>query len=220
MKRHFLYILAALVIVTGGCARTGNIRGKVTIDGKPLAGVQVSDGVNIVLTDSKGRYYIDSKKADSVVFITTPSDAVAVSEDGLRPGFWARLTKSPDEVERHDFELLTENQERYSVLFLADLHLSNDPDKDDLRRFRERVVPFIRKKAAESDGPVYMMNLGDLSHDIFWYEFDFDVDDAYKVIAEQKLPLKMYSVPGNHDHDGAIVGDNVDFRSGWLYRRT
>ena len=64
-----------------------------------------------------------------------------------------------------------------------------------------------------------MMNLGDLSHDIFWYEFDFDVDDAYKVVAEQKLPLKMYSVPGNHDNDGAIVGDNVDFRSGWLYRR-
>ncbi len=220
MKRHFLYILAALVIVTGGCAKTGNIRGKVTIDGLPMAGVQVSDGVNIVLTDSKGRYCIDSKKADSVVFITTPSDAVAVSEDGLRPGFWARLTKSPDEVERHDFKLLTENQERYSVLFLADLHLSNDPDKDDLRRFRERVVPFIRKKAAESDGPVYMMDLGDLSHDIFWYEFDFDVDDAYKVVAEQKLPLKMYSVPGNHDHDGAIVGDNVDFRSGWLYRRT
>ena len=32
MKRHFLYILAALVIVTGGCTKTGNIRGKVTID--------------------------------------------------------------------------------------------------------------------------------------------------------------------------------------------
>lgn len=62
MKRHFLYILAALVIVTGGCSTTGNIRGKVTIDGKPLTGVQVSDGVNIVLTDSKGRYCIDSKK--------------------------------------------------------------------------------------------------------------------------------------------------------------
>ena len=174
MKRHFLYILAALVIVTGGCAKTGNIRGKVTIDGKPLAGVQVSDGVNIVLTDSKGRYCIDSEKADSVVFITTPSCAVAVSEDGLRPGFWARLTKSVDKVERHDFKLVSENQERYSVLFLADLHLCNDPDKDDIRQFRERVVPFIRKKAAESDGPVYMMNLGDLSHDIFWYEFDFD----------------------------------------------
>lgn len=85
MKRHFLYILAALVIVTGGCVRTGNIRGKVTIDGKPLAGVQVSDGVNIVLTDSKGRYCIDSKKADSVVFITTPSDAVAVRRMGSGP---------------------------------------------------------------------------------------------------------------------------------------
>ena len=47
MKRHFLYILAALVIVTGGCcSEAGNIRGKVTIDGKPLAGVQVSDGVS------------------------------------------------------------------------------------------------------------------------------------------------------------------------------
>ena len=77
MKTHFLYILAAIVIVTGGCAKTGNIKGKVTIDGKPLAGVQVSDGVNIVLTDSKGRYCIDRSAPDSSLTRATCSLSIS-----------------------------------------------------------------------------------------------------------------------------------------------
>lgn len=69
------------------------------------------------------------------------------------------------------------------------------------------------------EGPVYLMNLGDLTHELYWYEFDFNEEDAYNLLAELELPLKMYSVTGNHDHDGAIVGEDVDFRSAWLYRK-
>lgn len=195
------------------------IKGRVTIDGKPAAGVLVSDGNTIVKTGNNGRYSIVSDKKDSVVFITTPSGAVAVAEDGNRPGFWALLTEAPDKVETHDFQLVSENQDNYSVIFMPDIHLCNDPRRDDINRFKKTVVPFIKEKAAQSEGPVYMMNLGDFTHELYWYEMDFDEADGYEFLNSQELPVKVYAVTGNHDHDGAIVGENVDQRAGWLYRR-
>ena len=219
MKRTLT--ITALLLAAIGCSSVpdATLEGQVTLDGRPVAGVLVSDGTQIVETNKNGKYFMVSDKADSVVFITTPSGSVAVSEDGLRPGFWAALTEAPDKVERHDFKLVSENQERYNVLFLPDIHLSNDPRRDDIRRFQEKVVPYIREKASAMEGPVYLMNLGDLTHELYWYEFDFNEEDAYNLLAELELPLKMYSVTGNHDHDGAIVGEDVDFRSAWLYRK-
>ena len=214
-------IIAATLLAACFCANAqkATLKGKVTLDGKPAIGVLVSDGTNIVKTDRSGKYSIVSDKADSMVFITTPSGAVAISEDGLRPAFWSRLTGPKDKVERHDFKLISENQDKYTVLFFPDIHLSNDPRRDDIKRFNENVVPFLREKISKAEGPVYMMNLGDLTHEIYWYEFNFNEEDAYNLLAKLALPVKMYSVTGNHDHDGAIVGDNVDFRSGWLYRK-
>ena len=219
MKKTFM--AAMMLLVACGCAyaQKATLKGMVTLDGKPAAGVLVSDGVDIVRTNSSGKYSIVSDKADSMVFVITPSGSVAVSEDGLRPEFWALLTKDPDKVEKHDFRLVSENQDKYSVLFFPDIHLSNDSRRNDIGRFYETVVPFIRKKAEAAEGPLYMMNLGDLTHELYWYEFGFNEADACTLIQKLGLPLKMYSVTGNHDHDGAIVGDNVDFRSAWLYRR-
>lgn len=219
MKRTLT--ITALLLAAIGCRPVpdATLEGRVTLDGRPVAGVLVSDGTQIVETNKNGKYFMISDKADSVVFITTPSGSVAVSEDGLRPGFWAALTEAPDKVERHDFKLVSENQERYNVLFFPDIHLSNDPRRNDIRRFQEKVAPYIREKASDMEGPVYLMNLGDLTHELYWYEFDFNESDAYNMLAELELPLKMYSVTGNHDHDGAIVGEDVDFRSAWIYRK-
>ncbi|MCQ2116066.1 MAG: calcineurin-like phosphoesterase family protein [Bacteroidales bacterium] len=219
MKRIILLISALLCTGLLSTAKT-TIKGKVTLDGKPAAGVLVSDGTQIVKTDRKGRYAMDSDKKDSVVFITTPSGTVAVAEDGLRPTFWSLLTKAPRKCERHDFKLVSENQDEYTVLFLPDVHLSNDPRRDDIRRFKEMVFPFIQKQAESGKGPVYAFNLGDLTHEVYWYEMNFKEDDAYRMLRDLGLKAKVYSVTGNHDHDGAIVGENVDFRSAWLYRKT
>lgn len=218
---HRNIIAAVMLLLTVSCtgSRKATLKGKVTIDGKAAAGVLVSDGTQIVSTNRFGRYAIVSDKADSVVFITTPSGTVAESADGLRPGFWSLLTKAPDQPERHDFKLVSENQENYRAIFFPDIHLSNDPRRDDIARFKKTVVPFIKEMAADAEGPVYLMNLGDFTHELYWYEFDFDEADACQLLIDEKLPVKAYAVTGNHDHDAAIVGEDVDFRSGWLYRR-
>ena len=87
-----LWMLIAAVLALPLVLQAGVVKGKVTCGKKPVAGVQVSDGRQIVLTDAKGRYTLKTDKADSIVFITTPSGYKAQMIDPIRPGFWQLLT--------------------------------------------------------------------------------------------------------------------------------
>lgn len=216
MKNRILS--AALLLLSWAAYAQPNVTGRVTADGRPLPGVLVSDGLLITETDSAGRYQLESDKASGSVFVISPSGYVAASTDGLRPQFWSNLYLPVEQEESHDFALIAEDQSEYTVIFPTDLHLTNDPKRRDLERFSDIVVPFVKKLANEANGPVYSFNLGDFTHDVFWYRFDFDETDALRLIQDLEYPGKMYTVMGNHDHDGAIVGEDVDWRSGWRQR--
>lgn len=214
-----MIVLTVFASICGSCLPKANVRGRVTADGKPLPGVLVSDGRQFAQTDSKGRYALLSDKKDSVVFIISPSGYVPSSEDGLRPRFWAALTKPSSKKEVHNFTLRREDQSRYTAILAADLHLTKDPRREDLRRFREIAMPLIDSLASSADGPVYTMNFGDLTHDIYWYEMGFDGEDALEFLREVKYPTLIYSLSGNHDNDGAVTGEDVNWRAAWKYRK-
>ena len=217
MKR--ITILTACLLASA-LALAGNVRGRVICDGLPVQGVPVSDGASIVLTDASGRYDLDSDKSDGSVFIITPSGFIARTLDGLRPGFWQPLYLPATQEEIHDFVLEKQDQSRYTVVMLADMHLSNDPDRDDLRRFREEVMPTVREQVAKAApaGPVYTINLGDTTHDVYWTEMNFNESDGLRYLQDLPYPTPMYSIMGNHDHDPSIVGKDVDKRAGWRER--
>lgn len=217
MKR--ITILTACLLASA-LALAGNVRGRVICDGLPVQGVPVSDGASIVLTDASGRYDLDSDKSDGSVFIITPSGFIARTLDGLRPGFWQPLYLPATQEEVHDFVLEKQDQSRYTMLMLADLHLTNDPDRQDLCRFREEVLPCIREQAARaaSNGPVYTVNLGDTTHDVYWGEMGFNEFDGLRYLQDLPYPTPFYSIMGNHDHDPSVVGEDVDRRAGWLNR--
>ena len=217
MKR---IIISAACLLASALAFAGNVRGRVICEGLPVQGVPVSDGASIVLTDASGRYDLDSDKSDGSVFIITPSGFIARTLDGLRPGFWQPLYLPATQEEVHDFVLEKQDQRRYTMLMLADLHLTNDPDRQDLRRFREEVLPCIREQAARaaSKGPVYTVNLGDTTHDVYWGEMGFNEFDGLRYLQDLPYPTPFYSIMGNHDHDPSVVGEDVDRRAGWLNR--
>lgn len=217
MKR---IIISAACLLASALAFAGNVRGRVICDGLPVQGVPVSDGASIVLTDASGRYDLESDKSDGSVFIITPSGFIARTLDGLRPGFWQPLYLPATQEEVHDFVLEKQDQRRYTMLMLADLHLTNDPDRQDLRRFREEVLPCIREQAARaaSKGPVYTVNLGDTTHDVYWGEMGFNEFDGLRYLQDLPYPTPFYSIMGNHDHDPSVVGEDVDRRAGWLNR--
>ena len=224
-KRSLLTAIAALLICFGAMAqgKTATLTGVVYGDGRPLSGVSVSDGVQIATTDAEGVYRIESDKSAGFVFVITPSNYVAAESDGIQPLFWAALDAESDRDERHDFRLNGADQSRYTILFLTDLHLTNSSEKHDLDHYRRLALPAIADETAKAAalGPVYSLNLGDLSHDLFWYECGFDIAAAKRFLEKTGYPTLMYSIPGNHDNDGATpASPEVDRRAEHLYRRT
>ncbi len=215
MKR---LIITAFLALGSVAVLAGNISGRVICNGQPMNGVPVSDGITIVLTDKDGRYSIDSDKSDGSVFVITPSGYIARTVDGLRPGFWQPLYLPVEQEEIHDFVLEKENQSRYTMIMLADMHLTSDPARDDIRRFKTTVMPVIRREASAARGHVYTINLGDTSHEIYWGEFNFNESDALRLLQDLCYPTPMYSLMGNHDHDPSLVGEDVDRRAGWRER--
>ena len=219
-KEHYIPVMTAARKEMEASPEPIVLTGRVTCDGEPVAGVHVSDGIKVVKTGKDGRYSMFSNKRQGFVFISTPSGYVATSRDGLRPDFYARLTEPLGVPEEHDFTLRKENQDRYSIIYFTDAHLTNADFKPDLREFRETAMPNIRRQYEKLSayGPVYTVNLGDLAHELYWYSFGYNLRDAVGTLIENRYPTLMYSVSGNHDNDGAISTSNTDRDAEHLYR--
>lgn len=219
IKRTILAICLGLVSLSA----LGQVSGRVAdTDGKPLKDVGVSDGVRIVKTDDEGFYQIDTDKKYGYVFVITPSGYEPVTRDGLTPAFFKHMTKPEGIREDVNFSLKAIDQSQYKLMIMTDLHLTNDPGKGDQFAFRYFMGPFIKNVSDRllEEGPAYCLQLGDLSHEVYWYLMDYDLSDAYNTLKQSGMRIPTYSVPGNHENDGAVVaGDNTDFEAGHLYRK-
>ena len=155
MKRTLNLIIMLLVAVTVSAQsnftstlkakpkRGATLYGTVECEGKPVVGVPVSDGYQIVLTNKKGQYNIVSEKRNGTVFITIPRGYEAVTEGrDVVPQFWAELTADAATAGRHDFNLRAVDNDRHVIAAVADIHIANH--HDDLSNFRDIFVPQLR----------------------------------------------------------------------------
>ena len=194
--------------------------GQVLCNGSPRAGVVVSDGSEVTLTDKKGFYYLSSAKREGSVFVSIPSGTEVEHNCGM-PQFWQRLEAPAAQPERHDFALKSAENDKYTLIAISDLHLANL--FDDMYQFKEGFMPrFLEeyRKAAEH-GPVYCLNCGDSTYDRYWYEYGYPIECFPGTLEDVQFPIPMFHVMGNHDNDGGITrGDDNDFAASERYRRT
>ena len=232
MKRILNLLLLLAVFATATAQSTfssalkakakANIYGVVECDGKPVPGVAVSDGYQIVLTNKKGQYALQSEKKNGNVFITVPSgyEAVTVGDDVV-PTFWAELSSDCKTAERHDFALKAVNNDRHVIVAAADIHIANH--HNDLGNFRDVFVPQLKAEIEQyrKQGiPVYTFCLGDSTHEIYWYDYMFDIGDFRKLLEQIKYPTPLFNTMGNHDNDGATpCNENTDFNATAKYRK-
>ncbi len=234
MKRLLNLILMLVVAISTSAQSTftstlkakakkgATVYGVVECDGKPMAGVAVSDGYNVVLTNKKGQYAMNSQKKNGNIFITIPSgyEALTVGDDVV-PQFWAALTQEPTTAERHDFALKAVNNDRHVIVALADIHIANH--HNDLSSFRDIFLPGLREEIEQykkAGIPVYSLCLGDSTHEIYWYDYLYDIGDFRKTLAQIKYPTPLFNTMGNHDNDGATPhGENTDFEATAKYRK-
>lgn len=217
-KNLLIAIVALLCIgILPATAAKKTITGTVTCDGKAVAGVVVTDGVNMTQTNAKGAYSLPTKVKDphcQFVHISIPS-GYEVERVGNAPQFYKRVDPNKKK-QSFDFKLTKVDQSVYSILTLADQHITDVYSKrSDYRgtdRYKKEVVAYMREYAAKLKHPVYLLSLGDMTqtstrpnwkgrkegYSLGDYMRDTDVD------------FPVFNVIGNHDHNHAPKGEVFD----------
>ena len=203
-------------------AADDNITGQITAAGIPVAGVTVSDGIEVTVTDADGRYALTSEKKNGYVFYSLPRGYEPSLADGFRPQFWAQLdSEDPAVSETHDFELLPADNDDYTLILGADSHLANR--QNDLNQYEQGYIARIKEEnaaAKAANRPIYSMILGDLAWDYYWYGNNYDLQSFMQTCKDTGYPMALWPVIGNHDNDGAVPASAMtDFLAAGPWRK-
>ena len=193
-KYLFLSLLAVTSIHSYGF--NSHVFGTVTdTDGRPVQGIQISDGYTVVQTDAQGKYSFLRDTAAYYIYYTIPADRQIPIRYGI-PCFFKKLGR--DSV--YDFRLApreTACTQKFNIFFLADPQCQN---LYHLRRFHSETVPDIRNYASRLTGPNYSITLGDIAYTAG------EVNTTYILpIMKEEMEVERYGMPvfqtnGNHDH--------------------
>ncbi len=186
-----------------------SVYGIVTCEDKGVPGVLVSDGQDIVRTDERGIYQIQSQKAWQYVFIIIPS-GYEVPCQGILPEFHATLSKPANVAERKDFELMKTNNDRFTLFVCGDMHLAKR--NNDLAQFAD-VAKTLNDAISKAGGKCYCMTLGDMTWDVYWYSNSYTFPQYLETANASFKDIAFFHTMGNHDNDMNSVGDyNKAFR--------
>ena len=156
-------------------------------EGNAVAGVLVSDGLNIVQTDAKGRFKMDADQDSRFVFVSTPSGYISSTLEG-KTLFYKEIK---DEVKKYDFilEKNAKDDTKHNVIVIADPQISERSELADLEKQADDMAAFVK----EMDGDyTFGICLGDI---VGW---DHSIYPEYNRIMG-KAGINYRYVIGNHD---------------------
>ncbi|MDE7116119.1 MAG: calcineurin-like phosphoesterase family protein [Muribaculaceae bacterium] len=173
----------------------------------PIAGVVVSDGVEVTTTDSDGVYQLKSAKETGYVFISVPS-GYECQLNGVFPDHYRTLMSASDLPENQSFVLNKVDQSKYKIVFLGDMHVANRQVNNDLSQFG-KVASDINTyvKGLQASQKVYGITLGDMTWDLYWYDRNYGPADYHETINTALSGLPIYHTIGNHDNDMRAIGN-------------
>jgi predicted MPP superfamily phosphohydrolase len=146
-----------------------------------IAGVTVSDQVQVVKTDAKGHYEILSSKGFGFVFISQP---IGFST----PKWWQKITA---EKSVYDFPLVNSMApSTFTFLHASDTHIS-EKSVDRMQKLREIV---------EATKPDFVLITGDLVKDALRVS-EKEASGYYELYKKEieKFSVPVWNVPGNHE---------------------
>lgn len=180
------------------------VYGKVSCGGEGLAGIVVSDGYEVAVTDENGVYQLASEKKHGYVFISVPSGYM-VPREGVLPQFYKYISGRTSVQERADFELVkTGLQNDFTMLIFGDMHLANRTS--DLKQFADFITDVNSYAASHQNESIYGLTLGDMTWDTYWVSKSFSFPE-YLAEINKLNGLPIWQVAGNHDHSLLYAGD-------------
>lgn len=216
--RKYAAALAVLVLSACNAHAAGpqvpaaeSLTGRVaSADGKPLAGVVVSDGVRVTQTDTEGMYALDSDKELGYVFISVPSGYMTAADACAIPQFFARTAKPAGQSEQHDFTLTPVDNTRHTVIAATDHHLA-DRESLDVTQFTAEggFIDDVKAVAAATASPVYSICMGDMSWDEYWHKRNFMLPEFRRLYERYTFPCPVFNAMGNHDNDPYCASDEA-----------
>ncbi len=216
MRHAFAVLLLILVVAGDASAQSGTLSGTVYEDrdgnGKRdgdergIAGVKVSNGRELAITDPKGRYALPLREGSTLFVIKPPGFATAKGENGL-PHFWYHLfphgsptlryggIAATTPLDAYDFGLRRQRVAKGDLKTLV----FGDPQpksRTDVGYYeRDIVQPLAGRHDAQLG-----LSLGDIVNDDLSLYADMN-----RVTATLGVP--WLHVPGNHDLDFDAVRD-------------
>ncbi len=202
------------VTITGGSVEPesgSTVYGKVSCEGDAVSGVIISDGYEVVKTDSKGVYQMKSQKKNGYVFMTVPPGYEPLN-NGVLPVIHTALKKSATVAERVDFSLKkVSGQDNYTVFFLGDMHLANrTDDRTQFTAFTNDLNTYMDSHKSQK---MYAITLGDMTWDLYWYSKNYEFPQYLQDINDRVSGILIYHTMGNHDNDYMAVKSNFDAKS-------
>ena len=176
--------------LTGVVYRDADLDGKYDAGDKPLAGVCLSDGEQVVVTDGSGRYRLARTDEPLLVRLSVPN--------GYWPtdGQWFRRVAA-DAVGPVDFPLRDQAQPAtWRLVQVTDIHY--------MPSAAELIRAFVGQVDALRPRPALIVATGDLVMDSNNEASDEAVSTLFAgyLAATAGLSAPLLNVPGNHDHPG------------------
>lgn len=200
MMKKFLLLLASLAVCSlafGAKVLPPKVQGRVTdTAGKPIPGVQVSDGYHVVLTDAEGNYSFPRIPEAYYVHISIPSAYEIPLRQG-QPVFYKKLEDRP----AYNFVLkpLKNGPEMAFNLFLV-----ADPQCQwiwHVRRLREEGIADMRAYAHKAKGPDYAITLGDIAYSEGFRNTNYLLPMIREEFSVEKTGMPVFQTIGNHDFE-------------------
>ena len=207
-----LLLVALLAFTFTAEAKKSKASGYVLCEGKGVAGVVVTDGINVTKTNNKGAYTLspDGEKSP-FIHISIPSGYEAERE-GAIPNFFHRVEKG-NKNKSYDFNLRKVDQSRYTLMTMSDTHILRGTSSAgcalDVERYTTDLIPEINSYASKLGHPVYMVHLGDIGLRTSWKNKRGSYTLA-DYVSDTKIDMPLYTILGNHDHDIPPKGEAFD----------
>ena len=186
MKKGIILFIAAAVSVFG--AKADVIKGSVKdTEGKGIAGVVVSDGLNTTVTDAKGKFRMDADQDSRFVFISTPSGYISATLEG-NTLFYKEINA---DTKKYDFivEKNAKDDTNHNIIAIADPQISDRDELPELDKHADDIAAYVK----DMDGDyTFGLCLGDI---VGW---DHTIYPEYNKIMS-KTGIDYRYVIGNHD---------------------
>lgn len=178
---------------------------KNSVTGEGIAGVPVSDGYTVTVTDANGVYQFKSDLKSRYVFYTTPSAyKVRLDPTSKTPSFYSVKKIPRKQYCRNDFTLepLDSQEEKFSLVMIADPQVKNTNTVNIFKTTTMEDFSETLGSDRERYGNVYAFALGDIVNSTSLYDLWAPVGTT---LARVKLSdgtfVPVFKCIGNHDLD-------------------